>query len=69
MPRWTRPPTDWSEVPLILDSAYVAKLLAISLDKVRDMMAKGEIPARKAGREWRITKDRFKVWMEGGKTC
>jgi excisionase family DNA binding protein len=38
-----------------LTLAEVAAKLRVSVDTARDLLAKGDIPARKQGRQWRVS--------------
>lgn len=52
-----RPITTWEQVPVVMDTAYVAMLLGLTLNEVRLMASKGELPATKPGkRAWRFEK-------------
>lgn len=52
-----RPVTTWDQVPVVMDTAYVAMLLGLSEDEVRTMASRGDIPATKPGkRAWRFEK-------------
>lgn len=52
-----RPITTWDQVPVVMDTAYVAMLLGLTLNEVRAMASRGELPATKPGkRAWRFEK-------------
>lgn len=49
-------PTNWSEVPVILDIPYVSVLLGVNPETVRRTLFRGDLKGTKVGREWRINK-------------
>lgn len=52
-----RPITTWKDVPVIMDTAYVAMLLGLTINEVRAMAVRGDFPAVKPGkRAWRFEK-------------
>jgi excisionase family DNA binding protein len=53
------------DYPPILDAAQVARLLSLSIDKVRKMSRDGEIPAHRipGGRTFRYLKDEIIEWV------
>lgn len=52
-----RPITTWEQVPILMDTAYVAMLLGITQSEVRAMARTGELPAVRPGkRAWRFEK-------------
>lgn len=65
MARWTVT-TDWNEVPVVIDPAFIARLLQRSVRSVTGMLTAGEIPGKKIGKTWRISRDQFRSWLEGG---
>lgn len=52
-------------LPFTLLPNEVALLLRRSYDSVLADIKKGEIPARKIGREYRINRDMFLAWYKG----
>ncbi len=48
----------------ILTVKEVANLLKTSRQQVRKMIASGELPAVKVGREWRITMERLVEFLD-----
>jgi len=52
-----REPENWPE---LLSATKVASLLGLERHTVLDMIARGELPATKIGRQWRIAPD--DVW-------
>lgn len=61
----TKPITNWDSVPVILDTGYVAALLAVTPDRVSRMCKKGILPGHKVGRDWRIFKDELISFIKG----
>lgn len=49
--------TDIKEVPLVLTTEEAARLLKVSVNVVKNLAAKGKVPALKVGREWRFNRD------------
>lgn len=47
---------DWSEVPVVVDVPMVCILLQLSEARVKQLCARGELKATKAGKMWRINK-------------
>ena len=43
----------------------IADTLKISVQKVRNMVRAGELPAIKVGRQWRVRKADFEKYLEG----
>ena len=59
--------TDWSEVPLVVDLPYVARLLGRSVESLKKSAQKGVLPgAFKVGRDWRVDRDRLRQHICGG---
>lgn len=48
----------------VLDVDEAARLLQVSESLIRGLARRGEIPARKAGREWRFSRDALLSWLE-----
>ena len=47
----------------------VAEFLKLSVKQVQEMMRRGEIPARKVGRYWRVPVAWFEEWWYGKQTA
>lgn len=62
--RWTRV-TAWDDVDLVLDVDGLMALLHISEKTALALLNSGEIPARKAGKGWRIDKESVRQWLDG----
>ena len=56
--------TDWAELPVLLDAVLVARILGYSLEYTRRLLVQGKIPAHKMDRDWRISKDAFRAYIE-----
>lgn len=54
-----RAPTVWTKVPVILNIHEAAILLGISEVQLRNLSARGEVPAFKVGTMWRFEKHRL----------
>ena len=55
----------YGEVPLLIDLPLAACILGFSVDHTRKMLQQGKIQAHKMGRDWRISKDAFRAYVEG----
>lgn len=51
------PVTNWTQVPVLFDIHMAARLLNKTVEGVRRLICAGELPAHKAGGEWRLRKD------------
>jgi len=56
---------DAGDLPFTLLPIEVAALLRRSYDSVLTDIKRGEIPARKIGREYRVNRDMFLAWLQG----
>lgn len=62
--------TRWDDINLVFDIPVMAQVLGKSSDCVKKMCQRGQIPAFKAGNEWRFDKEAVRTWIEsGGTTC
>ena len=48
----------------ILNVHGIAALLEVSTDTVYELLASGELPGRKVGRQWRTTRNAVMRWLE-----
>ena len=64
MPR-IRPITNWDQVPVVFDLPMLSVLLGQSREMLRIRASRGEIPAKKVGREWRFEKEKILKWLGG----
>lgn len=55
---------NWDSVPIILDLAFAANILGISEEQTRRLCVSGELPARKIGGMWRLTKEDLRGLFE-----
>lgn len=56
--------TDWADLPVLPDAVLVARILGYSLEYTRRLLVQGKIPAHKMDRDWRISKDAFRAYIE-----
>ena len=49
----------------VLSADEAAELLGVHVGTVREMARKGEIPARKVGRDWRFVRSALIRWLQG----
>ena len=54
-----------ADAPDVLTPAQLAELLQVDEKTVRDLARRGEIPARKVGREWRFSRRAVLDWLGG----
>ena len=55
----------WDEVPVLIDSVLAARILGFTVEYTRRLLQQGKIPAHKMERDWRISKDAFRAYVEG----
>jgi excisionase family DNA binding protein len=53
------------ETPEVLTGEQLAELLQIDVKTVRSLAARGELPGRKIGREWRFSRRAVLDWLAG----
>ena len=51
--------------PEVLTGEQLAELLQVDVKTVRELAARGEIPGRKIGREWRFSRRAVLDWLAG----
>lgn len=56
----------WEDLPLILSSPDVCLILNESRETVRKLFVNGEIPGRLVGGKWKVSRDLFRNYIEGG---
>lgn len=69
MPQKRRTPrkvAKWEDLPLILGSPDVCLILNESRETVRKLFANGKIPGRLVGGKWKVSRDLFRNYIEGG---
>lgn len=59
--------TDWNRVPVIFDLAYAAALLGVSLDWLHKLAQRGQFPAFKIGKLWKVRKEDLQQFIESNK--
>ena len=48
--------TSWDDVPLIMDLNYVARLIQVTPEALKQRCLKGTFPGYKEGKLWRVSK-------------
>ena len=56
--------TNWDKVPVFFDLAYAATLLGLSLDSLHKLCQRGQFPAFKVGKLWRVRKCDLVAYIE-----
>lgn len=59
---------NWDSVPIVFDIPIMVKIIGKSYDTIKKMCQKGQIPAFKAGNEWRFRKDSIQKWIDDQET-
>lgn len=59
---------NWDSVPIVFDIPIMVKIIGKSYDTIKKMRQKGQIPAFKAGNEWRFCKDSIQKWIDDQET-
>lgn len=59
---------NWDSVPIVFDIPIMVKIIGKSYDTIKKMCQKGQIPAFKAGNEWRFCKDSIQKWIDDQET-
>ncbi len=54
----------WADVPIVIDIPYAMTLLGLSRPTVLTLCQRGELPAKKFGSQWRISKEKLKAYIE-----
>lgn len=52
-----RTPVNWDMVPIVMDLAYASVILRKTPENLKKRAQRGEFPAVKDGRDWRVTKE------------
>ncbi len=55
---------DYSELPLFLNAAMVAKVLGVSSSSVYELMHEPDFPILKVGNRMVVPKEKFIEWVE-----
>lgn len=59
-----KPVTSWERVPLVFSLAYAACLLDMYPENLRIMAKSGKFPAFKAGKNWKVEKEKMRAWLD-----
>lgn len=60
---------NWDAVPVMVDIAWVARILGKTQDCLRKAAAAGRFPAHKVLGEWLIDKEELRAWLKGETVC
>lgn len=55
---------DWTDYPLTLNATEIGEILRVSTNTVLEMLRSGRLPGQKAGREWRVSRELLRAWLE-----
>lgn len=61
-------PVNWDDMPLIIDVAYAAWVLAVSRQTVSSLIRSGKLKAAKVGSMWRIQREDLRGFLNAGGT-
>ncbi len=56
----------WDRLPLVLDASWVARLMSCSMNTLYELCRRGELPAKRIGRQWRFGRESLRRYIEGG---
>ena len=56
---------NWEDLPLVLTVEETAQVLRVTAKLITEMCRKGELPAVKVGRAWRIKRDDVLAYLQG----
>jgi len=54
----------WEAVPLVLGVKEAAALLSVHENTIKNMIHRGDLPAAKVGRAWRIKRETVRAMLE-----
>lgn len=54
----------WERVPVIFDLRYASCLIGMNTEVLRRITSKGEFPAFKVGKQWRVKKEDLLAWID-----
>ena len=54
---------DLSGYPVMLSTEQVAEILGVHIDTVRRMIKERELPAKKLGRVWRVSRQELQIYL------
>lgn len=58
---------DWDDLPLIMGLAEISVLTGLGPERIRQLCAKGEIPAFRVGKLWKVEKNDLRQWFNSQK--
>lgn len=58
-----RPITSWDDVPIVMDLVMAGRIVGLTPDRLSILSRRGEFPATKIGKEWRVEKDELLAYM------
>lgn len=62
--KYKRPVTSWDDVPIVMDLPFAARIVGVSLDRLKKRCQMGEFPAYKEGTLWRVEKQKLRDYMD-----
>ncbi len=57
------PITNWDDVPVVFDLPLAARILGVTYEGIKKRCQKGEIPAFKDGKLWRMEKEALRDYI------
>ena len=58
--------TSWEEVPLMVDTGYIARLFGVCKETARRLCMTGELPAFKLCEQWYVSKEALMIFCRAG---
>ena len=58
---------NWDDLPLILGLTEISVLTGLGPERIRQLCAKGELPAFRVGKLWKVEKNDLKDWFDSQK--
>lgn len=65
MDRMPRPVFTWEEVPVVIDTVWMARISGFTETYIRVLCRQNKIKANKVGTEWKADRDTFRKWLVG----
>ncbi|MGN0600362.1 MAG: helix-turn-helix domain-containing protein [Oscillospiraceae bacterium] len=60
----------WESLPLVMDTFEAAEVMHCHPETVKRLLRRGELKGNKiGGKNWRVTRDAVKEYLEGGATA
>ena len=60
----------WEALPLVMDTFEAAEVMHCHTETVKRLLRRGELKGNKVGgKNWRVTRDAVKEYLEGGTTA